>query len=300
LQGIRSSSGLNKLKKIIEIGETWAREREKEVARFIEEAGNNIVITYSGLGYSPASILYWIITTAFPDKNTALFDSDTIAYYRLPYSKSSSIIHFSTRPDDPALIRLSDTSRWTNNRLLIITPEPPEVLKELLRGSPYIQTPSSSNEIITCFYESMLSLLVGVKIARSRGKRFIRLEKFIDEGYGPILDEFFERYRNVTSTITKYKSIIVSSTSLLEPHVHVLIQALRNIGIQASFIPITMLTPLSSENILIVATSIEENIVKEKKFKALMNNANVIDFTLNVDPLEAPIYIHLVSMSFLH
>lgn len=297
LQSTRNSSTIEYLKKVVETGERWAREYENKLVEFIKESGSELVISYSGLGYSPASILYWLITTTNPEKTPVLQDVDTIAFYRLVYRKSATIVVFSTRNNDPSLVRIADASRWTGGRILIVCPKPPEIVVELLRNTPLVTVPSGVNEVLASFYEALLSLYVGVRLGGSFGRRVSRLEEFIKEGYSVVVEELLEKYKNVIEDIEKEEHLVVTSTKFLEPASYVLLTVFLEKNVRASYIPISLLSPRRGDVILIVSSSVEESLVKEKKVKALTSGAKVHELTLNVDPLELPIYLHIIALA---
>ncbi|WFO75410.1 hypothetical protein J4526_00440 [Desulfurococcaceae archaeon MEX13E-LK6-19] len=297
MQSTRNSSTLEYLRKIIEVGERWAKEAKSKLVDFIKTRGGELVISYSSLGYSPASILYWLITTANPEKTPVLQDTDTIALYRLVYRKSSTVIVFTTRGDDPSLVRIADASRWTGGNILVVTPKPPDIVVEMLRNTPLITVPGGPNEILLSFYESLLSLYTGVDLGVSIGKRLERLKEFINEGYGVTVEELLEKYRNIINNVKEEEHIIITSTKFLEPASYILLSVLMEKNVKASFVPISLLKPKRNNVILIVSSSVEESLLKEKKMKALMSGAKVYELTFNVDPLELPIYLHILALS---
>ena len=125
LQSTRDSFNVDYVEKLVYSGEEWASRVLGELVVFLESIAGELLIAYSGLGYPAATTLYWIITTFNPDKQPVVQDSDTIAFYRLVYRKRASILYFTTKPGDPALIRLGDTCRLTGGRLVIVSPPPP-------------------------------------------------------------------------------------------------------------------------------------------------------------------------------
>ncbi len=296
MQGSRSGSSLDTLVYKVLNAEKWASEACKKLVKFIESSSGELIIAYTGLGYAAASTLYWLITTLNPSKQPVLQDSDTIALYRLIYREKTTTIFFNTKPDDPSLIRLGDASRWTGGKIYIITPKPPETIDALLRGADKIVVPCPPSEIECSLYEVLIAHYTGLRLYNVSSKRVYRLRKFVDEGFSIVLEELIANYRDVIADILNTKEIIVSSTGFLEPTSYVLIKALRNRGIRASYIPINMLEPSSNDNILFLTSSVEDYVVKEKRFKAMIRGARVLELRFNLDPLEIPVYVIMLAL----
>ena len=296
MQGFRDSSSLDKLVHKILNAEKWASEACEKLVRFIESGSGELIIAYTGLGYAAASTLYWLITTLNPSKQPVLQDSDTIALYRLIYREEATTILFNTKPDDPSLIRLGDASRWTGGKIYIVTPKPPETIDALLRGANRIIVPCPPSEVECSLYEVLLAHYTGLRLYGISGKRVDRLRKFVNEGFSVVFEELIANYRDVISDTLGIREIIVSSTGFLEPASYVLIKALRSKGVRASYIPLNMLEPSSGDNILFLTSSVEDYVVKEKRFKAMIRGARVFELRFNLDPLEIPVYVIMLAL----
>ncbi len=299
LQSTGDSPSITRLLKLIESGEKWAGSRYLELAQFIEGGSGELVITYSGLGYVAASTLYWLIATVNPDKNPVLHDSDTIALYRLVYREKALVIHFTTRENDPGVVRISDTARWTGGSLYIVGPRPPEVISALLRGTPLIQIPPASNEITYSLYENLLAYYTGLNVFSTGSKRVKRLRFFAERGFAEILEELLAIYGNVLGEVSKLDHLIVTSTGFMAPSSYVLVKALRLRGVRASYTPIDILEPKRGDNILFLYTSVEDHVIREKRFKAFAAGSRIYETRLNLDPLEVPNYVIILALSLL-
>lgn len=296
MQGIRGSPNIDRLVNKVLNAEKWASETFKRLVEFIEPSGMELIITYTSLGYAAASTLYWLITTLNPSKQPILHDSDTVSLYRLIYRREATIIHFNTKADDPSLIRLGDTSRWSGGRIYIVTPKPPETINALLRGASRIIVPCTPSEIECCLYEVLLAHYTGLKLCNVSGKRVDRLRKFVNEGFSIVLEELITNYKDTISRVLSEREIIVSSTGFLEPTSYILVKALRNKGVKASYTPLNMLEPRRDDNILLLISSVEDHVAKEKKFKALTRGARILELRFNLDPLEIPIYVNMLAL----
>jgi len=296
LQGFGDSSNVEWLVHQVLNAEKWASEACAKLVEFIEGGGGELLLAYTGLGYTAASTLYWLITTLNPDRQPVLQDSDTIALYRLIYRRMATIVYFTTRSDDPSLVRLGDASRWTGGNIYIVTPKPPETIDALLRGAHRLVVPCPKSEIVCSLYETLLAHYTGLRLYGVSGRRVERLKRFVEEGFSTITEEFIAGYRDVLSKVLGLEEVVVSSTSFLEPSSYVLIKALRMRGVKASYIPLYMLEPCSGDHILFLSSSVEDYVVKEKRFKALSRGAHVYDLRLNLDPLEIPVYVILLAL----
>ena len=296
MQGIRDSSSLDKLVHKILNAEKWASEACEKLVKFIESSSGELIVAYTGLGYAAASTLYWLITTLNPSKQPVLQDSDTIALYRLIYREEATTILFNTKPDDPSLIRLGDALRWTGGKIYVVTPKPPETIDALLREANRIIVPCPPSEVECSLYEVLLAYYTGLRLYGISGKRVNRLKKFVDEGFSIVFEELVANYRDVISDILSTREIIVSSTGFLEPASYVLIKALMSKGVRASYIPLNMLEPNSGDNILFLTSSVEDYVVKEKRFKAMIKGARVLQLKFNLDPLEIPVYVIMLTL----
>lgn len=296
LQSTGNSPSIENLKRIIRIGEKWASENKKKLLEFIQTSREELAITYSGLGYTPAAILYWIITVSDPGKTPVLQDADTIALYRLAYREKASVIVFSSRGTESTLVRIADASRWTGGDILVISPKPPEILRELLRNTPLIETPIVQNEVVASLYESLLSLYTGIELGKTLGERIKKLRKFISEGYSVTIEELYEKYRRVLGELRSNEYVVVTSTKFLEPSAYTILHVLQEKQVKASYIPLPLLKPRRGETVLFVSSSVEESVLREKKMKAITSGAKVLELTLNVDPLELHIYTHILAL----
>ena len=300
LQSTRDSPGLEYIGRLVSRAEEWAWRNKDPVVEFLESSSGELVFIYNRLGYIAASILYWIITTLNPSKQPVIQDSDTIAYYRLVYREPSTIVYFTTTGNDPALIRLCDAARLTGSNVLLITPPPPEPVSSMLRDTRVLEIPYMKEEVLTALTESLLALYVGVEAYGLKGFRIDRLRENAREGFREILGELYSKYGEALNQLCRADTITITSTRFLEPAGYVFVEVFREVGKNASYIPVSLLKPRRGEKILLLANSVEEHLVREKKMKALLSGAQVIDIVMNTDPLESPIYLILLAIRLLH
>ncbi len=296
LQSTRNSTSIEYVIKLVSSAENWCKYNIDRLLVFLSNLRKELIIAYNSLGYPAATTLYWFLTILYPERNPVIHDSDTIALYRLVYREKASIIFFTTKPNDPSIVRLSDASRWTGGDIIIVSPPPEETIETLLRGTPMIKLPKINNELYAALYEIMLSYLVSLSMYKGESRRISRLKEFSKEGYSTIVREIYEKYKGVIDSLKKLDEVIISSTWFMESSSYLILKALEHKGKKVAYIPLSILEPRKGDNILLISSSLEESIVKEKKFKAFMNNAQVYEILFNLDPLDIPLYTSIVAL----
>ncbi|MCS7128448.1 MAG: hypothetical protein RMI83_04155 [Desulfurococcaceae archaeon] len=295
MQSSRSSSRLTRLSAEVSKAEEWAKSASRELADYLKSSSNELLLTYSYMGYPAASILYWLLFTLRPDLRTLLMDADTASYYVLAYRSDLTIVVFTTKPDSAATIRITDSSRLTGARVMMVSPQPGERTRLYMRDALLKTVPTTGSEITTSLWEALLAYYTGLNIAQE-GRREERLRTIANQGFSVIVEELVEKYLDSVIKALELQEIVITSGKLLEPASTALAKALKSRGVDASYTPISLLEPAGNKCVLIVSCSVEDHLVNEKKLSVAMSGGKILELRLNLDPLEAPIYVLILAL----
>ncbi|MCX8199406.1 MAG: hypothetical protein N3E36_05195 [Sulfolobales archaeon] len=295
MQSSRSSSRLTRLSAEVSKAEEWAKSASRELADYLKSSSNELLLTYSYMGYPAASILYWLLFTLRPDLRTLLMDADTASYYVLAYRSDLTIVVFTTKPDSAATIRITDSSRLTGARVMVVSPQPGERTRLYMRDALLKTVPTTGSEITTSLWEALLAYYTGLNIAQE-GRREERLRTIANQGFSVIVEELVEKYLDSVIKALELQEIVITSGKLLEPASTALAKALKSRGVDASYTPISLLEPAGNKCVLIVSCSVEDHLVNEKKLSVAMSGGKILELRLNLDPLEAPIYVLILAL----
>ncbi len=295
MQSSRSSPRLARLLAEVSRAEEWARSASRELADYLRSGSNELLLTYSYMGYPAASILYWLLFTLRPDLRTALMDADTASYYAVAYRSDLTIVAFTTKPDSAATIRITDSSRLTGARVMVVSPQPSEKTRLYMRDALLKTVPAADSEITASLWEALLAYYTGLSMAQE-GRRGERLRAIANQGFSVIVEELVEKYMDLTIKALGAREIVITSGKLLEPASAALAKALKSRGVNASYSPISLLEPVGNEYVLIVSCSVEDHLISEKKILIAMSGGRTLELRLNLDPLEAPIYVLILAL----
>ncbi len=96
LQKLRNSACLEQAGKTLLRIEERAREYSHLIENFLNQVGEDLYITYTGLGYLPANILYWYLNLVSSGLKCIVGEVEEISLHLLPYREKGSLIVFST------------------------------------------------------------------------------------------------------------------------------------------------------------------------------------------------------------
>ncbi|MEM2253896.1 MAG: hypothetical protein QXS06_05240 [Desulfurococcaceae archaeon] len=295
LQSSRSSSRLTRLSAEVSRAEEWAKSASRELADYLKSSGNELLLAYSYMGYPAASILYWLLFTLRPDLRTLLMDADTASYYAVAYRSNLTTVVFTTKPDSAATIRITDSSRLTGARVIVVSPQPSEKTRLYMRDALLKTVPATGSEITASLWEALLAYYTGLSIAQE-GRREERLRTIANQGFSVIVEELVEKYLDSIIKAVEAREVVITSGKLLEPASIALAKALESNGVNANYTPISLLEPASSKCVLIVSCSVEDHLVNERKLSIAMSGGRALELRLNLDPLEAPIYVLILAL----
>ncbi len=291
LQKLRDSTCLEQAEKTLLRIEEKAREYSSLIEAFLNQASEDLYITYSGLGYLPASIVYWYLTVMSDSSKCVLGEVEEISLHLLPYRERGSLLVFSTE-EYSKLISALQAIRTLEYRYLAFAQLPLDERLHALLKHYNVKTYSASNPVEA-------SLLLGLSVfhvlaRKHRGSfqnRGLRLAKHGEEGFAQLLPSLIEKYRGVLEEVVESRGpIVVFSSRFLEPATLTLIYALRKSNLPVQYMPIELSE--RAERALLVFSSVEDRIRREYWARA---PHTTLELLINTDPLEAGIYIAMLS-----
>ena len=291
MQKLRNSTCLEQAEKALSRIEEKAREYSHLIESFLNQAGEDLYITYAGLGYLPASVLYWYLNIVSSDLRCVIGEVEEISLHLLPYRERGSLIIFSTE-EYSKLISALQVVRVLNYNYLAFAPTP---LDERLRALLKHYNVNTYNAVNSVEASLLMSLSVFHALARkyrsSLQSRGLRLAKHSKEGFAPVLSSLVENYRGVLEEIAESREpITVLSSKFLEPATLTLVYAFRKHNLPVHYTPVELSE--KAEKTLLVLSSVEDRIRRE--YKSRSPHAT-LELVLNTDPLEAGIYIAMLS-----
>lgn len=296
MQEPRSRADLAVFRKNVEKLEKNASSIAEKIYSHLLGTERETIIAYYRQGYLPASITYWITITLNKEKNITMGEAGTLAYYLLVYREPGVSILYTTTPTSPSTINFLQAAKLTGYKVLLITIDPlDERIHDILAPySPiYIR---SGDELEAAIIMSFAAFSATAKLSKELlGRRGRRLYEHSREGFTVVLDELIHRYSNVLQQILRIEEIRVTSSKLLEPASLFFVETLRRLGKTAYYEPIDFIT--GPGDVLLLSTSVEDYLIKERRFKLNMTGSKIIEISLNTDPLEAQIYISLLAYS---
>ena len=291
LQKLRDSTCLEQAERALLRVEEKAREYSELIEIFLNQVSGDLYTTYTGLGYLPASVLYWYLNVMSSTLKCVIGEVEEIALHILPYREKGSLIIFSVEEYSKLISALQAIRLLDYNYLAFALTPLDERLRALLKHYN-VSTYSASNLVEA-------SLLMSLAVFHALAKRYknrlqsrgLRLAKHSEEGFTPVLSSLVESYRGVLEEIAESRELItVTSSKFLEPAALTLVHALRKHNLLVYYTPLEFAE--RAEKTLLVSSSVEERIRREFKSKT---THPVLELVLNTDPLEAGIYIAMLS-----
>lgn len=297
LQKLRDSSNLGLLTQEISQVESEARNLSRKLLDFlVQSRGTTILYSYTGLGYVPASLMYWFSLTFQSGKYPVLAEAEEASIYLAPYRDDFSLVIFSTG-EYSKLITAIQVARMLEIEYFAIAPEPPaENLKQLARHYDVITIPYQ-DQVKTVLFTVITAFLALSELHKgalsSRGQR---LFSHGAEGFACVFQSLVEKYVSTIESATRCSSLIVTSSRFLEAPAILLSYALRSSGLNVHYSPLEGIPSSTETPILGVFLTTEERIRREFK---TTKKASLLELLLNVDPLEAPVYVSLLAYAII-
>lgn len=293
LQKPRDSSNIGEYRRVI----GRLEEESRSIARDLSEVFSSldyVIIAYHRQGYLPGAVHYWMKAVLDGWSKTLLVEAGTLAYYLAVYSEPTNIVYYTTNPRSASTLHLLQSSSLSGHRIYVYTVKPgDERLLDLLdKYNPYYIDSRDELEASLIYSMAVYHALTR-EYREALGRRGRRLYQHSIEGFTAIIDELLMKYMDVLSRITSLRETRVTSSHMFEPVSLYYVEALRRRGLEAYYEPIEYIT--GPGNILLLSTSIEEYLLREKKFRLGMTGAHIYEIKMNTDPLEALIYFPLLG-----
>lgn len=272
-------------------------DRARSIAEHIERvlaSSRDLVVAYYRQGYLPASILYWMASILDDWRKVLLGEAGTLAYYALVYGEPATTIFYTTMPRSSATIQFLQVASLTGYKINLFTVEPdnPVVRDALHRYEPYYIR--ARNELEASLVYALATYIAASRHYRDKlGRRGKRLYQHGAEGFAVVVEELLEKYMDVLRDIMRLGEARVSAPRMLEASALYMVEALRRRGIRAFYEPIEYLA--GPGEIVLLSTSVDEYLVRERRFHLNMTGAHVHDIVVNTDPLEAQLYFALLA-----
>lgn len=289
---------MNELIERVREAEKWAKENKDKVVEFALRH-ERLAITYTGSSIIASKIFSHTLRTLTPSTNIVEACIDTLIYHVAPYTEGLGVIVFAEKGTENSLIRLLDSTYYTGNNVLLITPTPIRMVKNRLRGQGLIVV----NIRDKLLGEVMLASVSGYEIAKrlrreDEGRlRFNRLGIEIHD-YTSIVDELVSIYRLQLEELKENidKISLIAYTPTMEPVAYLAQKLLLEKKRLVPLLELTRTISLLEEKllekglVLLFSTTVEEYSVKELLFKSMASRAKVLELKIRTDPLTAPIY----------
>ncbi len=291
----------------ISTAEEWAKNYKDKLIDFILRH-ERIAVTYTGLSIIASKIFSYTLRTLNPSLNIIEACIDTLTYHIVPYIEDLGIIAFVEKGTENSLIRLLDSTYYTGNKVLLITPPLVRMIRNRVRGQELIEV--NLNDVLLS--EIILASVTGYEIARKKIRKddkALRLNRLKIEvhDYSSIVDELISSYRvqlnELKDLLDKVK--IIGYTPTMEPVAYYM----QNIVLEKTrkLIPTIELTRTLSlvedkkirDGVMVMfSTTVEEYSIRELLFKSMPSKIRIMDLKIKTDPLTAPVYgiILLASM----
>lgn len=307
----RSSLGHEPLPQALRRAEEWGKRLAAEVGPKL--AGlDHLVVAYAGLGYAEAAAytLYWLVEQLAPKLHVDIHVAEEAAYHVLAYREKSNtaLILFAEEGEENNVLRVSDAARLTGSSVFIISPpQPPIVSARLGDAAELVELPGARSPV----YALAVAASLGFEIARTRNPESNRVRRLKAEigSYTPVLGDLEKRYRDfidgVVEAVRRGEDCLLSYTPTMRPAAAVLssVLSVANVTVQREPVSTTIARIVQVRRLpqllLLLRTDVEEDVVRELKFKTTMlmpsKQPRTLELHIRTDPLTAPIYGSLVA-----
>ena len=257
---------------------------------------NPLIVSYDRLGYLPASLVFWFNTILNPYRRVLLSDFASVIYHIAPYREGDSIIAFASNPYTPSVYEFLQTTNSLGLEAHVFLPSPQDLkVREALNRFRNLHYVEVWDEVEASLAEALGAFGFYSNAFKDRlGRRGINLQKHGEEGFSVIAEELARKYSDVLEKILAERELFVSSTKMLEPAGQLFSQALRNIGVRSIYTPLDQIP--GSSTVLLLTSSVEEFLVKQRVVELTLQGSRVHGLQLNTDPLESLVYIGILAL----
>ncbi len=314
LQSTRDSNAIDidKIKeKATYIAKSMSRipsEEEAVKIKKVVDESERLVVTYIGT-YLPKIAcfqFYYILRTI--GFKISIATPEEVAYYIAPYtgvwSGQISTLIFADKPSS-MIIRVTDSVKLSGNKVALIsaTSLPPLIASKV----EDVRLVTLDNNLQLPVFATIAAATIALKPSTSNGVSN-RLKRVIEEAktIGEVAAEVVEKYSTkIVRVLRQVETVIIAYSPTLYPAVELISEMnLKNYRRNLVLVPLSQATQLVEENwietssqLLLVHTGVEDDIVREVKFKASMHNISVEQIRINTDPLTAQLYFTIAVLA---
>ena len=301
----------SRLRELVEKAEKWSNESVDEGLGFLEPA-SRLYIAFLGDGYGEAAayLAYWFVRVLAPNLYVEIHSGEDLTYHVFAYQEETTVANtrvavFAEEGVENSLARLADAARLTGTRLLIVAPPTPPIIEARL-GEPHVRVLLGGNATLEAlFYAAKL----GFELGRRKGVKSFRTDRLGGEigNYAEVVEELVEKYRDFIESVKSVSGdVAIAFTPTMKPAAILLRSYFEAKGVQASMMTVAGLvkrlsTGKVSRNVVLLCTDVEEDSVREARFKASMmmpsRQPKLIELHMKTDPLTAPIYASILVYS---
>lgn len=261
-----------------------------------------LYIAYAGPFYARAAagLLYWPLRQ-LTEKDVHLDPAESLSYHVLAYRDTeAAAIAFFEPGSENTLARLSEASRLTGTRLLAVAPPLPPPVEDRVTSQGTELVVVEGLPLVTAY------LLLAAKLAAEAAKRLggieLRRKRIVNEysNISVVYDELLAEAKEELGKIAAAAETvdIVAYTPTMEPAAAI---ASLAIAVKRGSPPATMtLTDalstiahgLKPRTLLVLATTAEQDLLREAKFKLSFTaqQTRLTQLVIGTDPLTAPLY----------
>jgi len=252
-----------------------------------------LIIAYNRQGYLPAACMYWHTMTMDEDKAVILLDMPSASLYALAYREPTPLVIYASNPYT-GLLNILQIARIMGHPYIAIAAKPgDERVQNILRNYGVVFT-DSSDELDSSLTVAMATYHALAEVYKNKlAKRGDRILSHSREGFTPVSRELIEVYWDTVSKTLSLKDVTVTSGKLLEASAIYLVEALWRRGVRARFEQPELVK--GPGELLLAGTSVEEHYLRELKYKFATMGLRINEIILNIDPLEANIYLAILA-----
>lgn len=295
LRGSEDSAAVaGDVERAVRRAEGWSAGALRSLLEGLE--GREPLVAYSGRGAIPALVFRWMYQ-AVAAKPLQVMEAEAVAYHVLPYGEDYRILHFASTGREGSLVRLADAAYLTGSRIVIVSPPLREPLSSKLRGFRVIEVPEDLGYVVAA---SLLALKAAFRCGAGRsgrvGKRASRLEVEVDDVAGVARDVVLTYWGSATEACRALLSgadVVVAYTPTMEAPARLLAEVSYSVaGRLIPVLPVSGMVEKVSGGSAIIAfsTGVEEDSLRELRYRAATSMAKLVEFRVNTDPATAQVY----------
>ncbi len=287
------------IEKIIEKALVWAQGEKTKITNFLFQG--KTFFSYTGMGIIPALIISNFLRVLTQKHYYIVNDATEIAVHIAPYREEDyGVIHFMTSSWER-----NETARLTDALYIMMVPalyiipnaEDP-VLQQKINPEDRIHVPEEKYSVL---YESILAAVAGIEASQKiSGRKDQRVKRLIEEisTLDQIIPDFYNYYKNEIRVLKEVgNKLTILYTPMMRAAALSIGYKLNKIGREISIYPLSigLSFDLIGDNIIVIYTTVEEDLVKEARFRFMRKNISPLSIGFKTDPLSAQLYGVILS-----